>query len=72
MLLSWTSAASSNTTPTVASSYLLRVSPDAIVATGTTTAADFDLQMKLSAAYLTDPGYRDVGFDGLRKAGLEN
>jgi zinc protease len=34
------------------------VSPDAFVATGTTTAADFDLQMKLSAAYLTDPGYR--------------
>jgi len=34
------------------------VSPDAFVATGTTTANDFDLQMKLSAAYLTDPGYR--------------
>ena len=34
------------------------VTSDAIVASGTTTAADFDLQMKLSAAYLTDPGYR--------------
>ena len=34
------------------------VSPDAFIATGTTTATDFDLQMKLSAAYLTDPGYR--------------
>ena len=34
------------------------VSSDAFVATGTTTVKDLDLQMKLSAAYLTDPGYR--------------
>jgi zinc protease len=34
------------------------VSSDAFVASGTTTVRDLDLQMKLSAAYLTDPGYR--------------
>jgi zinc protease len=34
------------------------VSSDAFVAAGTTTVRDLDLQMKLSAAYLTDPGYR--------------
>ena len=34
------------------------VQPDAFVASGTTSAKDIGLQMKLSAAYLTDPGYR--------------
>jgi zinc protease len=34
------------------------VQPNAFVASGTTTAQDIGLQMKLSAAYLTDPGYR--------------
>ena len=34
------------------------VSDDAFVATGTTTSIDLSLQLKLSAAYLTDPGYR--------------
>ncbi len=34
------------------------VASDALVATGTTTVGDLPLQMKLSAAYLTDPGYR--------------
>ncbi len=34
------------------------VTTDAIVASGATTVGDFPLQMKLSAAYLTDPGYR--------------
>ncbi|MES2904642.1 MAG: insulinase family protein [Pseudomonadota bacterium] len=36
----------------------IAVSSDAIVAAGSTTVGDFPLQMKLSAAYLTDPGYR--------------
>ena len=36
----------------------IAVSSDAIVASGATTVGDFPLQMKLSAAYLTDPGYR--------------
>ena len=35
-----------------------QVSGDAFVAAGSTTAADLETQMKLSAAYLTDPGYR--------------
>ncbi|HTG63201.1 MAG TPA: insulinase family protein [Sphingomicrobium sp.] len=35
-----------------------QVSSDAFVAAGATTAADLATQMKLSAAYLTDPGYR--------------
>ncbi len=35
------------------------VTSDALVATGTTTVGDLALQMKLSAAYLTDPGYRE-------------
>ncbi len=34
------------------------VASDALAAGGTTTAPDLALQMKLSAAYLTDPGYR--------------
>lgn len=34
------------------------LSDDAIVSAGSTTVGDLDLQMKLSAAYLTDPGYR--------------
>jgi len=34
------------------------VQTDAFVAAGTTSAKDIGLQMKLSAAYLTDPGYR--------------
>ena len=36
----------------------IAVSSDAIIASGATTVGDFPLQMKLSAAYLTDPGYR--------------
>ena len=35
-----------------------QVSGDAFVAAGATTPADLETQMKLSAAYLTDPGYR--------------
>jgi len=35
-----------------------QVGGDAFVAGGSTTAADLETQMKLSAAYLTDPGYR--------------
>ena len=35
-----------------------QVSGDAFVAGGSTTPADLETQMKLSAAYLTDPGYR--------------
>ena len=35
-----------------------QVQDDAFVSTGATTQADLALQMKLSAAYLTDPGYR--------------
>ena len=35
-----------------------QVGGDAFVANGSTTAADLETQMKLSAAYLTDPGYR--------------
>ncbi|MEO6581370.1 MAG: insulinase family protein [Sphingomicrobium sp.] len=34
------------------------VSDDAFVATGTTTPADLAFQMKVSAAYLLDPGFR--------------
>ena len=34
------------------------VDDDAFLSTGSTTAADLPLQMKLSAAYLTDPGFR--------------
>jgi zinc protease len=34
------------------------VQPDAFVSSGTTSAKDLSLQMKLSTAYLTDPGYR--------------
>jgi len=34
------------------------VAPDAFIAAGTTSAKDIALQMKLSAAYMTDPGYR--------------
>jgi zinc protease len=34
------------------------VQADAFVSSGTTSAKDLGLQMKLSAAYLTDPGYR--------------
>ena len=34
------------------------VQPDAFVSSGTTSAKDLGLQMKVSAAYLTDPGYR--------------
>ncbi|WP_309662056.1 insulinase family protein [Sphingomonas sp.] len=34
------------------------VSDDAFIATGATTPADLGLQMKLSTAYLVDPGYR--------------
>jgi zinc protease len=34
------------------------VTEDAFVATGATTPADLGLQMKISAAYLTDPGFR--------------
>ncbi|MEO8141128.1 MAG: insulinase family protein [Sphingomicrobium sp.] len=37
----------------------IAVSSNAIVAAGSTTVGDFPLQMKLSAAYLTDPGYRE-------------
>ncbi len=36
----------------------IAVTGDAILASGSTTVGDFPLQMKLSAAYLTDPGYR--------------
>ena len=36
----------------------IAMSSNAIVASGSTTVGDFPLQMKLSAAYLTDPGYR--------------
>ncbi|HET9337262.1 MAG TPA: insulinase family protein [Sphingomicrobium sp.] len=35
-----------------------QVTGDAFVAAGSTTAHDLDAQMKLSAAYLTDPGFR--------------
>jgi zinc protease len=35
-----------------------QVAGDAFVSAGSTTAADLETQMKLSAAYLTDPGYR--------------
>lgn len=35
-----------------------RVGPDAFVAAGATTPDDLAVQMKVSAAYLTDPGYR--------------
>ena len=35
-----------------------QIGDDAIVAGGATTPADLALQMKLSAAYLTDPGFR--------------
>lgn len=35
-----------------------QVASDAFVAAGATTPADLETQMKLSAAYLTDPGYR--------------
>ncbi len=35
-----------------------QVGDDAFIATGATTPADLALQMKLSAAYLTDPGFR--------------
>jgi len=35
-----------------------QVGGDAFVAAGATTPADLEAQMKLSAAYLTDPGYR--------------
>ena len=35
-----------------------QVSDDAFVSTGATTATDLATQMKLSAAYLTDPGFR--------------
>ncbi|MBA3668021.1 MAG: insulinase family protein [Sphingomonas sp.] len=35
-----------------------QVSDDAFVSTGATTAADLATQMKLSAAYLIDPGFR--------------
>ena len=35
-----------------------QVGGDAFVAGGATTPADLEAQMKLSAAYLTDPGYR--------------
>jgi len=34
------------------------MSDDALVSAGSTTVGDLGLQMKLSAAYLTDPGYR--------------
>lgn len=36
----------------------LAVADDALVSSGATTAADLDLQMKLSAAFLLDAGYR--------------
>ena len=36
----------------------MSVGDDAIIAGGSTTVGDLPLQMKLSAAYLTDPGYR--------------
>ena len=36
----------------------LQVSDDALVSSGATTPADLDLQMKLTAAYLTKAGYR--------------
>jgi zinc protease len=35
-----------------------QIGDDAFIATGATTPADLALQMKLSAAYLTDPGFR--------------
>lgn len=35
-----------------------QVASDALVAAGSTTAQDLEAQMKLSAAYLTDPGFR--------------
>ena len=35
-----------------------QVGGDAFIATGATTPADLEAQMKLSAAYLTDPGFR--------------
>ena len=34
------------------------VSDDALISAGSTTGGDLGLQLKLSAAYLTDPGYR--------------
>jgi len=34
------------------------IADDAMLSAGTTTVGDLGLQMKLSAAYLTDPGYR--------------
>ncbi|MDP9421681.1 MAG: insulinase family protein [Pseudomonadota bacterium] len=36
-----------------------QVGSDAFISAGTTTPHDIDAQMKLSAAYLTDPGYRE-------------
>jgi zinc protease len=35
-----------------------QVASDAFISAGATTPADLETQMKLSAAYLTDPGYR--------------
>ncbi|WP_187335718.1 M16 family metallopeptidase [Novosphingopyxis iocasae] len=39
----------------------LQVADDALVSSGSTTPADLDLQMKLSAAFLLDAGYRPEG-----------
>jgi len=39
------------------------ISDDALVSAGATTFGDLGLQMKLSAAYLTDPGYRAEAAD---------
>ncbi len=44
-------------------SYGATVDDDAFVSTGTTTRADLATQLKLSAAYLTDPGYRAEAYN---------
>ena len=41
----------------------MRVDDDAFVSSGGTTATDLATQLKLSAAYLTDPGYRREAYD---------
>ena len=49
----------------------LALADDKFVTTGVTTPEDFDLQMKLSAAYMTDPGLRpeaDTRFNALLDA----
>ncbi|MEM7689370.1 MAG: insulinase family protein [Pseudomonadota bacterium] len=46
-------------------------SPDSFVMSSTTTPRDLDLQMKVFAALITDPGYRPEGVEQFRK-GIQN